>query len=258
MALPGGCGQGAGCYTPHLFPGHPLGDSFVPPWLGVVAAGPFSGHPLGTWTSQVGDKVTRMRTGWCWSHCPCGWLCHAPLCCHCPAVTPAVSLQGQQWWPLEQLEPQANWCGWGVHGGGLGCGGSEMSPPVPSACAQSWGQVTLLKSYWVSHPVSPPSWSTAPQGLRDHSPTLWGLQQLPPSLSQSWGVPGRRAGVPAAPSPRPAAAGWAWPAPTLRSSRRPTCANPTSSTSSWPCTTGRASPWRSSAPPSSTSWRRSG
>lgn len=40
-----------------------------------------------------------------------------------------------------------------------------------------------------------------------------------------------------------------WPGPTLRSSLHPTWGSPTSSTSCWRCTTGRASRWRSSGPP---------
>lgn len=55
----------------------------------------------------------------------------------------------------------------------------------------------------------------------------------------------------------PPAVAWAWREHILRSSLPPTSGNPTSSTSCWPCMTGRGSPWRWSAQPSSTLWRRS-
>lgn len=55
---------------------------------------------------------------------------------------------------------------------------------------------------------------------------------------------------------RVAAVEWVWPGLTLRSSRRPICANPTSSTSCWLCTTGRGSPWRSRGRRSWDLWRK--
>nr|XP_040130073.1 transcription factor COE4 isoform X3 [Ictidomys tridecemlineatus] len=60
----------------------------------------------------------------------------------------------------------------------------------------------------------------------------------------------------AAQSSFPPAVAWAWHEHILRSSPLPTSGNPTSSTSCWPCMTGRGSPWRWSVQPSSTSWRR--
>lgn len=54
----------------------------------------------------------------------------------------------------------------------------------------------------------------------------------------------------------PPTVAWAWQEHILKSSPPPTSGSPTSSTSCWPCTTGRGSPWRWSAQPSSTSWKR--